>query len=161
MLHHMAATTRLSRGTVVAIVGGLSAVGGVIAGGLAALVGAAVLTPTEPLSAARIASMAAEYGVMVGVAGAVVGTIAAFGPLRRVPLGRLLLCTNVGLAVGLIASWLGGPWAWNHMGLLGGAGFTAGAVLARSVSRGSTTRVPSADREFAAESERTSSTVRN
>jgi hypothetical protein len=126
---------------VVAIVGVLSALGGALAGGVAALIAAAVLTPTEPMSAAQIALMAIEYGFVAGVAGSVLGTIVAFGALRRVSLGRLILYTNVGLAIGLTAGWLGGPWAWHHMTLLGFAGFSAGALLARVVARGK--RVPS------------------
>lgn len=125
------------RVNVVAIVGGLSALGGSVAGGVAALIAAAVLTPSEPVSAAQIAWMAIGYGVVAGLAGSVLGTIVAFGALRRVPLGRLILCTNVGLAAGLTAGWLGGPWAWHHMGFLGCVGFSAGALLARAVSRGS------------------------
>jgi hypothetical protein len=125
------------RGNAVAIVGGLSALGGAVAGGVAALIGAAVLTPTEPVSAAQVALMAVEYGFVAGVAGSVLGTLVAFSVLRRVALGRLLLCTNVGLAAGLTAGWLGGPWAWHHMAFLGFVGFSAGALLARAVSRGS------------------------
>lgn len=134
------------RGSVVAIVGGLSALGGAVAGGVAALIAAAVLTPSEPVSAAQIALMAIGYGFVAGLAGSVLGTIVAFGALRRVPLGRLILCTNVGLAAGLTAGWLGGPWAWHHMGLLGCVGFSAGALLAHTVSRGSP--VPSASLPF-------------
>ena len=125
------------RGIAVAIVGGLSALGGAVAGGVAALIAAAVLTPSEPMSAAQVALMAVEYGFAAGVAGSVLGTLVAFSALRRVALGRLLLCTNVGLAAGLTAGWLGGPWAWHHMGFLGFVGFSAGAFLARAVSRGS------------------------
>jgi len=125
------------RNSVVAIVGGLSAVGGAVAGAVAALIAAAVLTPSEPVSAVQIALMAMGYGFVAGLAGAALGTIVAFGALRRVPLGRLILCTNVGLAAGLTAGWLGGPWAWHHMGFLGCVGFSVGAILARAVSRGS------------------------
>lgn len=125
------------RGTVVAIVGALSALGGAVAGGVAALIAATVLTPSEPMRAAQVALMAVGYGLAAGVGGSVLGTIVAFGALRRVPLGRLILCTNVGLAAGLTAGWLGGPWAWRHMGFLGFVGFSAGALLARAVSRGS------------------------
>jgi len=134
------------RGIVVAIVGGLSALGGAVAGGVAALIAAAVLTPSEPMSAAQVALMAVEYGFVAGLAGSVLGTLVAFGALRRVPLGRLILCTNVGLAAGLTAGWLGGPWAWHHMGFLGFVGFSAGALLARAVSRGSP--VPSSSLPF-------------
>jgi hypothetical protein len=134
------------RGNVVAIVGGLSALGGAVAGGVAALIAAAVLTPSEPVGAARIALMAVEYGFVAGVAGLVLGTIAAFGALRRVPLGKLLLCTNGGLAAGLTAGWVGGPWAWHHMGFLGFVGFSAGALFARAASRSSP--VPSANLPF-------------
>jgi hypothetical protein len=134
------------RSIVVAIVGGLSALGGAVAGGVAALIAAAVLTPSEPLSAAQVAQMAVEYGLLTGVGGSVLGTIVAFGALRRVPLGRLILATNVGLAAGLTAGWLGGPWAWHHIGLLGFIGFSSGAVLARAVSRGG--RVPSSSLPF-------------
>ena len=119
-----------------AIVGGLSALGGAVAGGVAALIAATVLTPSEPMSAGKVALMAIEYGLVAGLAGAVLGTLVAFGALRRVALGTLILCTNVGLAAGLTAGWLGGPWAWHHMGFLGFVGFSAGALLARAVSRG-------------------------
>jgi hypothetical protein len=125
------------RASVVALVAGLSALGGAVAGGVAALIAAAVLTPSEPVSAAQVAWMVVGYGVVAGVAGSVLGTLVAFGALRRVALGTLLLCTNVGLAAGLAAGWLGGPWAWHHMGFLGFVGFSAGALLARVVSRGS------------------------
>lgn len=134
------------RANVVAIVGGLSALGGAVAGGVAALIAAAVLTPSEPVSAAQIALMAIGYGFAAGLAGSVLGTIVAFGALRRVPLGRLILCTNVGLAAGLIGGWLGGPWAWHHFGFLGFSGFAAGALLAGLVSRGSP--VPIAPQPF-------------
>ena len=134
------------RANVVAIVGGLSALGGAVAGGVAALIAAAVLTPSEPVNAAQIVWMAIGYGFVAGLAGSVLGTIAAFGALRRVPLGRLILCTNAGLAAGLIAGWLGGPWAWHHFGALGFTGFAVGALLARVVSRGSP--VPSSSLPF-------------
>ena len=134
------------RGIVVAIVGGLSALGGAVAGGVAALIAAAVLTPSEPMSAVQVALMAVEYGFVAGVAGSVLGTLVAFGALRRVSLGSLLLRTNVGLAAGLTAGWLGGPWAWHHMGFLGFVGFSAGALLSRAVSRGSP--VPSSSLPF-------------
>lgn len=125
------------RASVVAIVAGLSALGGAVAGGVAALVAATVLTPSEPMSAARVALMAVEYGLVAGVGGSALGTIVTFGALRRVPLGIVILSTNVGLAAGLTAGWLGGPWAWHHMGFLGCIGFCAGALLALVVSRGS------------------------
>ncbi|MDB4898661.1 MAG: hypothetical protein JWN53_469 [Gemmatimonadetes bacterium] len=130
-------TVSSSRATVVAIVGGLSALGGAVAGGVAALIAAAVLTPTEPMSAAQVAWMAVGYGVVAGIAGAVLGILAGFGALRRVPLGRLILCTNLGLAAGLTAGWLAGPWAWHHMGFLGFVGYSAGALFARALARGS------------------------
>jgi hypothetical protein len=119
----------------VAIVGGLSALGGAVAGGVAALIAATVLTPSEPMSVDKVALMAIEYGLVAGLAGAVLGTLVAFGALRRVALGRLILCTNVGLAAGLTAGWVGGPWAWHHMGFLGFVGFSAGALLAQTVFR--------------------------
>lgn len=134
------------RAHVVAIVGGLSAFGGTVAGGVAALIAAAVLTPSEPVSAAQIAWMAIGYGFVAGLAGCVLGLISAFGALRRVPLGRLILCTNAGLAAGLIVGWLGGPWAWHHFGALGFTGFAVGALLARVGSRGSP--VPNARRLY-------------
>ena len=134
------------RGIVVAIVGGLSALGGAVAGGVAALIAVTVLTPSEPMSAGQVALMAIEYGFVAGLGGSVLGTIVAFGALRRVPLGRLILYTNVGLAAGLTAGWLGGPWAWHHMGFLGCVGFSAGALLARAVSRGAP--VPSSSLPF-------------
>jgi hypothetical protein len=124
------------RGVVVAIVGGLSAVGGAVAGAVAALIAASVLTPTEPVTAIRVALMAVQYGFVAGLGGGVLGTAVGFGGLRRVPLGRLLFWTNVGLAAGLTTGWVGGPWAWHHMGLLGVFGFTAGAAIARVRSRG-------------------------
>ncbi|MEO8621330.1 MAG: hypothetical protein ABI625_09715 [bacterium] len=133
----MATSVNSPRTTVVAVVGGLSALGGVVAGGVAALIAAMVLTPTEPVSAAQIALMAVEYGVVAGLAGSVLGVLVGFGALRRVPLGRLVLCTNAGLAAGLTAGWLGGPWAWHHMGFLGFVGFSAGALVARTVFSGS------------------------
>ena len=121
------------RGSAVVIVGGLSALGGALAGGVAMLIAVTMLTPTEPVTAARIAVVVVEYGLVAGIAGAVIGTLVAFGALRRVPLGRLFLCTNVGLAAGLTAGWLAGPWAWHHMALLGFVGYSAGALLARAV----------------------------
>ncbi len=123
------------RATAVAIVGGLTAFGGAVAGAVAALIAAAVLTPTEPVTAAQVALMALEYGFVAGLGGAVLGTIAGFGALRRVPLGRLILYTNAGLAAGLTAGWIAGPWAWHHMGLLGVVGFSTGAVVASAFAR--------------------------
>ena len=134
------------RGNVVALVGGLSALGGAVAGGVAALIAVAVLTPSEPISAAEVALMAVESGFVAGLAGALLGTLVAFGALRRVALGRLLLCTNVGLATGLTVGWLGGPWAWHHMGFLGFVGFSAGALLAHTVFHGG--RVPRSSLAF-------------
>ena len=124
------------RGSVVAIVASLSSLGGAVAGGVAALIAAMVLTPSEPVSAAQVALMVIEYGLVAGVGGAALGTIVTFGALRRVPLGKVILITNVGLSAGLTAGWLGGPWAWHHMGFLGCVGFGAGALLALAVSRG-------------------------
>ena len=135
------------RVAVVEIVGVLSGLGGVVAGGVAALIAAAVLTPTEPVTAAQITAMAVGYGLVAGLAGSALGIFVAFGALRRVPLGRFVLCTNVGVAAGLTAGWLGGPWAWHHMGFLGAVGFAGGALLARGLSRG--TPVPSSSQEFA------------
>ncbi len=123
---------RASAGAVVAT---LSAIGGAIAGGVAALIAAAVLTPAEPVSAGQIAAMAIGAGLEACIAGAVLGTVMAFGALRRVPLGRLVLYTNLGLAAGLTVGWLGGPWAWHHMSLLGFLGFTGGAVAAGLITR--------------------------
>ena len=123
------------RAHVAAIVASFGAVGGAIAGGVAALIAAMVLTPNEPVSAAQIAEMALVYGVVAGVPAAVFGTLIAFGPLRRVPLGRIILGTNVGLAAGLTTGWLAGPWAWHHMELLGSLGFCAGALLVLVASR--------------------------
>lgn len=119
------------RAGVVATVAGLSASGGAVAGGLAALIAASVLTPSEPVTPVQIAVMALGYGLAAGLAGAVLGTVVGFGALRRVPLGRLLLYTNAGFAAGLTAGWLAGPWAWHHMSLLGVVGFSAGAIAAQ------------------------------
>src|SRR4051812_28181690 len=127
----LSAEMNSSRATIVAIVGGLSAIGGVVAGGVAALIAVVVLTPSEPVSAAQVVLMALENGVMAGLAGGVLGTIIGFGALRRVPLGKLVFWTNVGLSAGLTAGWIGGPWAWHHMGILGLAGFVTGAFVAR------------------------------
>lgn len=126
----------MTRSDVVAIVGGLSALGGVVAGGIASLVAFTVLTPTEPVTAGQIALMTIESAFAVGVAGTIVGTLAAFGFLRRVPLGRLFVCTTLGATAGLLAGWLAGPWAWHHFNTLGLAGFSVGAVLARATSSG-------------------------
>ena len=135
-INALRAAVNSPRGNAVAIVGGLSALSGAVAGGVAALIGAAVLTPTEPTSAAQVALMAVAYGFAAGVAGSVLGTLVAFSVLRRVALGRLLLCTNVGLAAGLTAGWLGGPWAWHHMAFLGFVGFSRRRLSrARGVSR--------------------------
>jgi hypothetical protein len=134
------------RGIVVAIVAGLCALGGAVAGGVAALIAAAVLTPREPWSALQVVLMAIQYGFVAGLAGSVLGTIVGFGALRRVPLGRLILYPNVGLFAGITAGWLGGPWAWHHLGFLGFVGFSAGALFARAVSRGSP--VPSSSLPF-------------
>src|SRR5262245_1708310 len=75
--------------------------------------------------------------LFAGVAGSVLGTVVAFGALRRVPLGKLLLCTNAGLAAGFTSGWFGGLWGYNNFSVLGLIGFSAGAVLARVLSRGS------------------------
>jgi len=121
---------------VVAIVASLSAISGAAVGGVVALIGAAVLTPSEPVSGAQVAAMAMEYAVVTGVAGSALGTLITFGGLRRVPLGSIILRTNLGFAAGLTAGWLGGPWAWHHVGLLGFGGFCAGALLALVRSHG-------------------------
>ena len=131
----------MTRSKVVALVGGLSALGGAVAGAVAASIAAvaAVFAWGElPVSAAQIALIVAQNALFAGVAGSVLGTVVAFGALRRVPLGKLLLCTNTGLAAGFTASWLGGSWAYHNFSLLGLMGFCAGAVLARVLSRGST-----------------------
>src|SRR5215510_1885651 len=106
----------MTRSKAVALVGGLSALGGAIAGALAATIAAIVLTPNAeyPVSAALIALIVAQNAIFAGVAGCVLGTVVAFGALRRVPLGKLLLCTNTGLAAGFTASWLGGSWAYHN-----------------------------------------------
>jgi hypothetical protein len=126
----------MTRSKVVVLVGGLSALGGAIAGAVSALIAVTVATPVWPVSAGEIALTVAENAAVGGVAGCLLGTIVAFGALRRVPLGKLILSTNVGLAAGLTASWLAGAWASHHFGLLGFAGFSAGAVVARAFSRG-------------------------
>lgn len=130
----MRAAVNSPRGNVVATVAGLSAIGGAVAGGVAALIAVAVLTPSEPVTAAEVVLMAVESGFVAGLAGAALGTLVAFGALRRVALGKLLLFTNVGMAAGLTVGWIAGPWAWHHMGFLGFAGFSAGALLARTVA---------------------------
>lgn len=126
----------MTRSKVVALVGGLSALGGAIAGAVAATIALFVLRPTS-VSAAQIALVVAQNGLFAGVVGSVLGTAVAFGALRRVPLGKLLLWTNAGLAAGFTASWLAGPGAYNNFSLLGLIGFSGGAVLARVLSRGS------------------------
>ena len=87
------------------------------------------------MSVGQIAEMALGYGLAAGTGGAVLGTTVGFGALRRVPLGRLPLYTNLGFAAGLTAGWLGGPWAWHNLRLLGVLGFAAGAALAHLVTR--------------------------
>jgi hypothetical protein len=54
------------RGILVLIVAGLSALGGAVAGGVAALIAATVLTPREPMSAAQVVLMAVQYGLVAG-----------------------------------------------------------------------------------------------
>lgn len=129
------AVVNTPRASVVAIVGSLCATGGAVAGAVAALIAATVLTPSEPVTVAKIVMMALSYGLGAGIAGAVLGTAVGFGALRRVPLGRLILCTNVGLAAGLTIGWLGGPWAWHHMEWLGLFGFGLGALTADLITR--------------------------
>src|SRR5262245_48306776 len=129
----------MTRSKVVALVGGLSALGGAIAGAVAASIAAVAAVfawGKLPVSAAQIALIVAQNALFAGVAGCVLGTVVAFGALRRVPLGKLLLCTNAGLAAGFTASWFAGPGAWNNFGLFGLIGFSAGAALARVLSRG-------------------------
>ena len=123
------------RRDVVALVATVCAVGGAVAGATAALLAAAVLTPSEPVTAGDVARMALGYGLTTGVAAAVLGTPVAFGALRRVSLGRVLLCGTLGTAAGLAYGWLGGPWAWHHFGQVGVLGFSIGAGLARLTSR--------------------------
>lgn len=154
-IHALRRSVNSPRAHVTAIVAGLCALGGAVAGAAAALIAAAVLTPSEPVTAAQIALMAVEYGVVAGVAGSVLGTAVGFGALRRVPLGRLVLYPNLGLFAGLCAGWLGGPWAWHHMGFLGFVGFSAGAVLARVVTRGSS----ASNSSLASDSVRRSATI--
>jgi len=143
----------MNRSKVVALVGGLSALGGAVAGAVAATIAFIVSKPDTPVSAAQIALIVAENGLFAGVAGFVLGTVVAFGALRRVPLGKLLLCTNAGLAAGFTASWLGGPWAYHNFSLLGLIGFSAGAVLARVLARGSSSASASAGATIASKSQ--------
>jgi hypothetical protein len=133
----------MTRSRVVALVGALSALGGAVAGAAAALIAVLALKPSAPVTAAQVALLVTENALVGGIAGLVLGTVVAFGALRRVPLGKLVLFTNVGLAAGLTAGWLGGPWAYHHFGLLGFVGFSAGAIVARVVSRKAA--LPSAD----------------
>jgi hypothetical protein len=123
------------RRDVVALVAIMCAAGGAVAGAAAALLAAAVLTPTERVTAGDVALMALGYGATTAVAGAALGTAVAFGGLRRVSLGRVLVCGTIGTAAGLACGWLGGPWAWHHFGQLGLLGFFLGAVMARLTSR--------------------------
>jgi len=144
----------MTRSKVVALVGGLSAVGGAVAGAVAATIAAVFLRGTSPVSAAQIALIVAQNGLFAGIFGSVLGTVVAFGALRKVPLGKLFLCTNAGLAAGFTASWLGGPWAYHNFGLLGLIGFSGGAIVARAFSRGSpsSSSRPRSDSALASES---------
>ena len=116
---------------VVATVAGLSAVGGAIAGAATAAIAAAVLTPTTPMTGGELAVMIVECAAITGFAGGVLGTLAGFGALRRVALGRLILLGTLGTTAGLLCGALAGPWAWHHLGLLGLSGSSLGLVAAR------------------------------
>ncbi len=104
------------------IAGAGAALGGLLAGGIVATVSAvrygSLLLPSH-----------AEFylaAVLVGAGlGAFLGAGAAFGPLRRAPLGRLAGWTTIGTAFGIASGFITGG-----VGpvLLGIVGFFAGAL---------------------------------
>lgn len=115
----------------VALVAGLGALGGFIAGATGALLAVAVLTPSAPVTLVDKAAMVLSYGAVAAASGAVLGTGLAFAMLRRVRLGRILACGTAGAALGLTYGFLGGPWAWHHFTWLGVGGLAAGMLAAR------------------------------
>jgi len=123
------------RERVILVVSGLGALGGAIAGAAAALLATLVIKPVDPVTIGSMAAMVVTYGVVTGVAGAVLGTTVAFGFLRRVRLSRVLTFCSSGAFLGLALGWIGGPWAWHHFGTLGIGGLLAGALAARVLTR--------------------------
>lgn len=119
------------RERVLLLVAGLGALGGAIAGATTALLAAAVLTPSEPVTAGDIALMATGYGVVAALCGAVLGTGLAFGLLRGVRLARVFVFGTAGATLGLAYGFLGGPWAWHHFAELGIGGMVIGALASR------------------------------
>jgi hypothetical protein len=129
------------RDRVILLVSGVGAVGGAVAGAAAALLAALVLKPTTPATVSDVATMVLTYALVTGIAGAVLGTVVAFGFLRRVPLSRILIFGTSGAFLGLAAGWIGGPWAWHHFASLGITGLLAGASAARLLTRPSTASI--------------------
>ena len=123
------------RERVVALVAGLGALGGFIAGATGALLAVAILTPSAPVTVGDKVTMVVAYGVVTAMSGAVLGTGLAFAILRRVRLGRIFTFGTAGAALGLTYGFLGGPWAWHHFHWLGIGGLAAGALLARLLGR--------------------------
>lgn len=123
------------RERVVALVAGLGALGGFIAGATGALLAVAILTPSAPVTVGDKLTMVFAYGVVTAISGAVLGTGLAFAFLRGVRLGRIFAFGTAGAALGLTYGFLGGPWAWHHFHWLGIGGLAAGALLARLLGR--------------------------
>ena len=100
---HGVAFTRLRVATVITA---LSIVAGAIAGVLAAVILDVVIGGTFNF---RLDGELFAFGATVGgILGTVLGPAAAFGFLRRVPIGRLFGQTIVGAAIGSLAAlWLG------------------------------------------------------
>ena len=123
------------RERVVALVAGLGALGGFVAGATGALLAVAILTPSAPVTIGDKVGMVLAYGAAAAVSGAVLGTGIAFAILRRVRLGRVFAFGTAGAALGLTYGFLGGPWAWHHFHWLGIGGLAAGALVARLLGR--------------------------
>lgn len=123
------------RERVVALVAGLGALGGFIAGATGALLAVVILTPSAPVTVGDKVTMVFAYGVVTAISGAVLGTGLAFAVLRRVRLGRIFAFGTAGATLGLTYGFLGGPWAWHHFHWVGIGGLAAGALLARLLGR--------------------------
>lgn len=124
-----------ARERVVALVAGLGALGGFIAGGTSALLAVAILTPSAPVTVWDKVTMVLSFGAVGALSGIVLGTGLAFAILRRVRLGWIFLLGTAGATLGLTYGFLGGPWAWHHFQWLGIGGLAAGALVARLLGR--------------------------
>lgn len=102
-----------------------SALAGAAAG--AATVTLLIVLTDGPRELARSGFVFAVAAVIGGTCGALLGPIASFGFLRRVPIGRLFGETALGTIVGGLGGLL------LHFGLIGGLATGAGGFLAAAL----------------------------